>query len=90
MSKTETLEEVKTSIGTENSKCLILYNDDYNTFQHVIDSLVKVCKHEPIQAEQCSHIVHNNGKCAVKEGDMTTLKPMREALVDRGLDAKIH
>ncbi|WP_027420821.1 ATP-dependent Clp protease adaptor ClpS [Crocinitomix catalasitica] len=73
-----------------DSKNLVVYNDDVNTFDHVIDSLVKVCRHEIIQAEQCTWIVHYNGKCAVKEGDMDKLLPMRRALNERGIDAKIH
>ena len=73
-----------------DSKNLVVYNDDVNTFDHVIDALVKVCKHELIQAEQCTWIVHYNGKCAVKEGDMDKLLPMRRALNERGIDAKIH
>ena len=48
---------------------LVLYNDDINTFDHVINSLVKICKHEPLQAEQCAWIVHLNGKCKVKNGN---------------------
>ena len=69
---------------------LILFNDDYNTFDHVIESLVKICKHEVIQAEQCAWIVHNNGKCSVKKGHYKKLKPMCEALLDRGLNAEIQ
>ena len=84
----EELVDVKTTIVAE--KNLVIYNDDYNTFEHVIDSLVKVCKHEAIQAEQCTYIIHHNGKCAVKNGSLEDLRPMRHALTERGLDAKIH
>ena len=69
---------------------MLIYNDEVNTFEHVIDSLVKVCKHETIQAEQCTWIIHYNGKCAVKKGEFESLKPMRDALCERGIDAKIH
>jgi ATP-dependent Clp protease adaptor protein ClpS len=69
---------------------LVLYNDDVNTFDHVIDSLIAVCQHERVQAEQCSYIVHYNGKCAVKEGSFVKLRPMCEALLDRGLSATIE
>ncbi len=69
---------------------LILYNDDYNTFEFVIESLIAVCEHEPIQAEQCTYIVHYNGKCTVKNGSYTDLNPMRVALCDRGLSAVIE
>lgn len=84
----EELIESKTTI--QDKKDLIIYNDDYNTFDHVIDSLVKVCKHEIIQAEQCTWIIHYNGKCAVKNGSLEDLRPMRHALTERGIDAKIH
>jgi ATP-dependent Clp protease adaptor protein ClpS len=90
MADTELAEEIEAKIGVSETNNLVIYNDDYNTFDHVINSLIKVCKHEPVQAEQCTWIIHYNGKCAVKEGDMTILKPMREALSERGLDAKIH
>jgi ATP-dependent Clp protease adaptor protein ClpS len=69
---------------------LIIYNDDFNTFQHVIVSLCEICDHEPIQAEQCAMIIHNTGKCGVKRGTAQDLQPMCEALLDRGLSAKIE
>ena len=83
-------EQVEVNSELNSGKNLIIYNDDINTFDHVIDSLVKVCKHEIIQAEQCTWIIHYNGKCAVKEGEMDSLLPMRRALSERGIDAKIH
>lgn len=69
---------------------LILYNDDVNTFDHVINSLVKICKHEPLQAEQCAWIVHLNGKCKVKNGKFNELEPLCVALLDRGISATIE
>ena len=72
-----------------NSK-IILFNDDVNTFDWVIDSLIEVCNHELIQAEQCAHIVHYSGKCIVKEGSYKKLEPMASALLDRGLSATIE
>jgi len=69
---------------------LILYNDDYNTFEFVIESLVEVCKQDLLQAEQCTYIVHYNGKCAVKNGTYDVLNPMRVALCDRGLSAVVE
>ena len=68
---------------------LVLYNDDINTFDHVINSLVKICKHEPLQAEQCAWIVHLNGKCKVKNGNYEELEPLCVALLDRGISASI-
>lgn len=82
-------ELVETNTKISGGKNLVIYNDDVNTFDHVIDSLVKVCKHELVQAEQCTWIIHYNGKCAVKEGEMDYLLPMRRALNERGIDAKI-
>ncbi len=73
-----------------DSKDLIVYNDDVNTFDHVITSLMEVCGHELHQAEQCSIIIHYNGKCQVKHGDFEELKPMCVALLDRGLSAVIE
>lgn len=68
---------------------LIVYNDDYNTFDHVIDTLIKVCKHDVVQAEQCTHLIHFKGKCAVKKGTFEELKPMRTGITDAGIKANI-
>ncbi len=69
---------------------LIIWNDDVNTFDWVIETLVDVCGHTHEQAEQCAYIIHYHGKYAVKQGDYDTLKPMREAIVDRGINATIE
>lgn len=69
---------------------LIVWNDDVNTFEWVIETLIKVCNHSPEQAEQCAYIIHFQGKYAVKQGDYETLKPMREAIVERGINATIE
>ncbi|MFM7022418.1 MAG: ATP-dependent Clp protease adaptor ClpS [Flavobacteriales bacterium] len=69
---------------------LIVYNDDVNTFDHVIKCLVDICEHDPLQAEQCTLIIHYNGKCGVKKGEYDVLRPMCEALMDRGLSATIE
>jgi len=69
---------------------LILYNDDVNTFDHVIDTLVEVCHHTFEQAEQCAIIVHFKGKCDVKSGSYDFLKPLCIALLDAGLSAEIE
>jgi ATP-dependent Clp protease adaptor protein ClpS len=86
----DTFKEVEQKTDTEKTRNLVVYNDDVNTFDHVINSLVKVCNHELVQAEQCTWIVHYNGKCAVKEGEFKKLRPLRQALNERGLTAKIH
>jgi len=69
---------------------LVLFNDDYNTFDHVIDTLIKVCEHSAVQAEQCSLIVHYNGKCTVKTGPLEDLVPRCAGLLEAGLTAEIH
>lgn len=69
---------------------LVLFNDDVNTFDHVINTLIRVCDHSPEQAEQCSLIVHHNGKCTVKTGEYDDLKPRCSALLEAGLSAEIQ
>jgi len=86
--KTDFFEEVVTILV--DNKDLILYNDDYNSFEHVINMLVKYCDHTEIQGEQCAWIVHNIGKCSVKRGEFNKLKPICEALLEAGLTAKIE
>jgi len=68
---------------------LILFNDDVNTFDHVIDCLVRICQHQQEQAEQCAWIVHLKGKCSVKKGKFSDLSPRCSALLDEGLSAII-
>ena len=74
----------------QNENQLVLHNDEVNTFDWVIESLIKVCNHDKLQAEQCSLIVHHQGKCAVKDGPFDDLRPMKNALLDRGLSATIE
>lgn len=69
---------------------LVIYNDDVNTFEHVIDSLVKICSHQLVQAEQCTWIIHHKGKCSVKRGSFEKLEPMHQAFIDRKISAKIE
>ena len=90
MVHTETLEEVVRVEELIAKRDLIVYNDDVNTFDHVIESLIKVCDHEPVQAEQCTWIIHYNGKCQVKHGKFDKLEPMCTALLDRGISAVIE
>ena len=70
-------------------KDLVVFNDDFNTFEHVINTLIRVCKHTPEQAEQCTMLIHYKGKCAVKTGLYEELKPMKDGICDAGIDAKI-
>ena len=85
----EIAEEIVEAVENVDIKNLMIFNDDYNTFDHVIDTLIKVCNHTPEQAEQCTWIIHFKGKCSVKKGAYEILKPMREAICDRGIDARI-
>ncbi|MFC2186986.1 ATP-dependent Clp protease adaptor ClpS [Peijinzhouia sedimentorum] len=79
---TETLELV-------DDKELVVFNDEVNTFDHVIDTLIKVCKHSKHQAEQCTLIIHYKGKCSVKKGTEEELVPMKEAILDAGINAAV-
>lgn len=79
------LEEVEIT----DVKDLVVFNDDFNTFDHVINTLIRVCKHTPEQAEQCTLLIHFKGKCTVRTGSYDQLNPMREAICDVGIDAKI-
>ena len=76
-------------IGVTTSR-LIIHNDDHNTFEWVIQALVEICLHTIEQAEQCSYIIHSKGKYAVKHGSMERLKPMKDAISDRGINATIE
>lgn len=68
---------------------IVLYNDDVNTFDHVIDTLIAACDHTPEQAEQCSLIVHYKGQCTVKTGEYEDLEPRCTLLLNAGLSAEI-
>jgi ATP-dependent Clp protease adaptor protein ClpS len=83
-------EIVETILKEEATKALIIYNDDVNTFQFVTECLIEICGHDALQAEQCTLLIHYTGKCVVKNGIFKKLKPMCEALLDRGLSAKIE
>ncbi len=82
-------EEVLLAEEVGNSNEIVLYNDDVNTFDHVIDTLIRVCNHTSEQAEQCSIIVHYKGKCTVKTGAYDELKPQCTQLLEAGLSAEI-
>jgi len=84
----DVLVEDETTIGLQSQ--LIVFNDDHNTFDWVIKCLMDICKHTFEQSEQLSLIVHFKGKATVKTGDFDDLKPMKDALVDRGLSAVIE
>jgi len=77
------------AIEVTDVKDLIVFNDDFNTFEHVIETLIRVCKHTTEQAEQCTLLIHHKGKCAVRTGSFEELDPMRESICEVGIDAKI-
>lgn len=85
--KTKEEVSIQELIGINNE--IIVYNDDVNTFDHVIDTLVKVCKHTAEQAEQCSILIHYKGKCTVKTGSYDELEPQCSKLLEAGLSAEI-
>ncbi len=81
---------VEDDISTGERSQIIVYNDDYNTSDWVIQCFMEVCNHSHEQAEQLSILVHFKGKASVKTGTMSVLKPMKDALVERGLSAVIE
>ena len=87
--KEKQLEDLLLAEEVQKQNEIVLYNDDVNTFDHVIDMLMYACEHTPEQAEQCSIIVHYKGKCTVKTGEYTELKPRCSMLLDAGLSAEI-
>lgn len=86
----EELVMVDVAEETEQPYHLIVWNDEVNTFEWVIDTLIAVCKHSQEQAEQCAYIIHFKGKYSVKEGDFNELKPICNAITDRGIGATIE
>ena len=88
-----TKEKIKEALDVaeleSNQNEIILYNDEVNTFDHVINTLIYACEHTPVQAEQCSLIVHYKGKCTVKTGSYEELEPRCSMLLDAGLSAEV-
>jgi len=87
--KEELLEKVDVKTKEKKENEIVLYNDDHNTFDYVIETLIYACDHTPEQAEQCSILVHYKGKCTVKTGIYEELKPRCSKLLDAGLSAEI-
>lgn len=86
----DTEEDIDLLLQEEENTKLILHNDDYNTFDWVIESLVEICKHSTEQAEQCAYIVHYRGKCQVKHGAKNKMERLHMALIQRGLTATVE
>lgn len=87
---TEVKKKAKVKEVVASNHEIILYNDDVNTFDHVIETLIRVCEHDSLQAEQCALLVHYKGKCGVKTGSYDELKPKCLQLLDAGLSAEIN
>lgn len=81
--------EVLEDIVISDVRDLVVFNDDVNTFDHVTNTLMKVCKHTQEQAEQCTLIIHYKGKCTVKNGSFDELAPLRNAICQRGISAEV-
>jgi ATP-dependent Clp protease adaptor protein ClpS len=86
----DTRKEVDVMTAFEEPCSLIVWNDEVNTFEWVIETLIEVCGHSQEQAEQCSYIIHFQGKYAVKEGSYEELKPMCDAITERGIGATVE
>ncbi|MBA4304576.1 MAG: Clp protease ClpS [Sphingobacteriaceae bacterium] len=87
---TFTQESVDTDVLELEERAIVLYNDEVNTFDHVIECLIKYCGHDAIQAEQCAWITHLKGKCKVKQGEFEKLLAPCDALQQQGLNATIE
>lgn len=83
-------EEVDVLTETATPFQLVVWNDEVNTFEWVIETLITICGHSPEQAEQCAMLIHTKGKYAVKNGEYDELKPMCDAITDRGIGATIE
>ena len=85
----ETEQEALLAVEEAPLYSLVVFNDDVNTFDHVINALVQVCNHTPEQAEQCTFLIHYKGKCSVKLGDFDQLAAMRNDICHRGISAEV-
>ena len=83
-------QEIDTLTLDGNYCSLVCWNDDVNSFEWVIESLIDICGHTKEQAEQCAIIIDSKGKYAVKEGSYEVLKPMCDAITDRGINATVE
>ena len=89
MSTVAPKERVQRKENIAEERGLLLFNDDVNSFDHVITCLMKICQHDMVQAEQCAWIVHTNGKCLVKTGSYDEIQSMCLKLLNQGLSAKV-
>jgi ATP-dependent Clp protease adapter protein ClpS len=89
MNKQASLHRWEQLRNSGDEKFLILFNDDFNTFEHVIKSLVEICGHDSIQAEQCALLAHFNGSCEVRTGSLSVLNNMKSRLEKNGLECEV-
>lgn len=82
-------ESVDTLVKEAAPHVIVLHNDDFNTFDYVIDCLIEICEHTLEQAQQCTFLVHYKGKCEVKTGSLEKLTPINQALLKKGLSSQI-
>ena len=87
---TKIREETDTLTLTDQYCSLIVWNDEVNTFEWVIETLIQICGHSAEQAEQCAILIDSKGKYAVKEGQYDVLKPQCDAITERGIGATIE
>ncbi|MFN3849546.1 MAG: ATP-dependent Clp protease adaptor ClpS [Spirosomataceae bacterium] len=87
--ETEVLEDISIDLDSIKLYELVVFNDDINTFDHVINTLMEVCNHTPEQAEQCTLLIHYKGKASVKSGDFDELAPLRNAICQRKISAEV-
>jgi ATP-dependent Clp protease adaptor protein ClpS len=86
----QTSEEIDIAVDTLEPFCLVVWNDEVNTFEWVIETLVQVCNQSQEQAEQCAYIIHFRGKYAVRQGNYDELKPLCDAITERGIGATLE
>ena len=84
------LDEIVEEVINIDSHRLMVFNDEVNTFDYVINTLMEVCEHTPEQAEQCTLLIHYKGKCAVKNGSFEELVPIRQEICRRGINAEVY
>ena len=84
-------EDLSDLLVDDGNDCqLVVWNDEVNTFDWVIETLIEICGHTPEQAEQCAMFIHTKGKYAVKKGSYEILKPMRDSITERGIGATVE
>ena len=89
-SAVETQEDVLSEVSLDGDWHVVLYNDNHNTFDHVIDCLIQTCGHDALQAEQGAMIVHFKGKCTVKSGSYDGLAPIHKSLTEKDLTVELN